>query len=229
MNIRVFNKKIPFPYIFFVFIFVILTVISELVFISNNDSVILRRFYLSKAKQFSEANNVNDTYKYLFKATDLKINDQLNEYKDIFSKDEYKMNKNFLIDSLYSKTYYLDYLKNIDIQKMFTTKDEDFLRIYYNLALIANDNGNSDDVLPYLQIAMFLEPELSHIHLEIADYYFSINQKENAFRQLDTCMDLKNASGYCEYFKSKLLVANGPQKLGFYKIGIDSQYELIKE
>jgi hypothetical protein len=223
MNIKEKINKLSF--VFFGFFIVFTVMLSEYVYILNNDHLYLRKYYLNKAKYFAVNNNVDKSFFYLFKATDLRINNQAKEYKSIFIKKDYSNLKENLLTSKSDKKVYLEYLKAIDIDKIFNSKDVDFLRIFYNLAIIASKNNYSDDILPSLRIAMFLEPQLSHIHIENANYYLLVNQRDKALEQLDICEALKSPSYHCNLYRKELLTNSEVKNVGFLKASIDEQYK----
>lgn len=205
--------------------FIFLVIISELFYISNNDSRYLREYYLVKTKSFSEKNDVSNSLNYLFKAASLRINEQEKRYSEIFSKKNFITDKDIILNSKYDNSVYLEYLKSIDIQNIFGDKDIDFLRIFYNLALIANDNSYIDDILPFLQISMYMEPELSHIHIEIANYFLLTNRVNEARGQLKTCATLKSPAYHCLYYQEEQFNNNEIYGVGFLKNEIDEQYK----
>lgn len=196
---------------------------SEVVYTYKNDSPFLRNLYLYKAKSESAKNNTDNALKYLFMATKLRINYQAPKYSKLFTKKDFNDNSDIVLKSNYKKDVYIDYLKNLNSDLIVNMTDSDFLILYYNLALIAQDNNYTNDVLPLLKIAMYMQPELSHIHIEIANYYLLNGQLDKAIDQIDECISLVSPRYHCSLYKDNQLKNIVKYPIGFLKDSIATQ------
>lgn len=219
-----FNKKNILYTCLIILFFLILAVFSEIIYTTNNDPKFLRRVLLEKAVSKAKNDEAYWSLRYLFLSTSLRINNQSKKYPGVVNVNDFKSNKETLLKFDYDKTPYIDYLKSLDTDSVFNSSDVDFLRIYYDLTLIAYKNDYSNDILPLLKTAMYLEPQLSHVHIEIANYYLLTNQPENAKKQLEWCMTLPSPRYHCLLYSQNQEVLKETESVGFLKDGIDQQY-----
>jgi hypothetical protein len=219
------NIKEKISYFIFGISFIFLLIASESIYVSNNDLDYLRKFFLFQARSSALKNNADKAFTNLFRATNLRVNQQLKTYNEIFSKEDFENDRNSIVNSSYDKTVYVNYLKNIDVNQIFESKDIDFLRIFYDLALIASKNGYKEDILPFLKISMYMGPDLSHVHIEIANYYLLLGKIDLAIKQIDKCMTLRDPSYHCEQYRNDLLQYNETFEMGSLKEGVDEQYK----
>ena len=204
--------------------FIFLAVLSELIYITNNDPKFLRKVILEKSITEAKNNSQDKALKYLFISAGLRINNQVRSYPKILSKDEYNLISKAILSTEYDKSPYIDYIKSIDLKTVFETKDIDFLRIFYNLALIADQNNYYNDVLPFLKSAMYLEPQLSHAHIEVANYYLLTNRLHDAQKVIEQCKTLTSPSYHCSQYDQTQVSDIPVSNVGFLKDGIDQQY-----
>jgi len=219
------NIKDKISYFVFGISFIFLLIASESIYISNNDLDYLRKYFLFRSRSAAVRSDSGKALTYLFRSANLRVNQQLKTYNDIFSKEDFENDRDSIIKSNYDKSVYLDYLKNINVNKIFDSKDFDFLRIFYNLALIAKENNYENDILPFLRISMYMGPDLSHVHIEIANYYLLTEKIDSARKQIKDCMTLKDPFYHCDSYRSDFLQFNETFETGFLKDGIYEQYE----
>jgi len=114
-------------------------------------------------------------------------------------------------------------IKKILSQKIPQTKGNSALvltsNIYYNLALIAIDNSDPAKAQSYLKTAVSLHPELSFLHIELANLFLLNKDFDNAKKDLNGCLMFEYPRNHClEYKKENLEKGNYLQAGSFSQI-----------
>jgi hypothetical protein len=100
---------------------------------------------------------------------------------------------------------YITSLKNFkDLSK---SGKYDYSRIYYDLAILAYKNKEEKLFTDFLEASHYLAPDLSYWTVELANYYYSIDQENPASEILTKCLTIeapkKHCQKYIDYFSSQ--------------------------
>ena len=191
------KKQIIFSKIILVAVsFLFLLILSELAHQSGNkDSQIFLLLNLSKIS--ANTSEYNLSLNFLRKASKIKIGLVDKKYPDIdFSKEitvpETK-NRQF-IDN------YLSNIKTLDVLELTQDNPAKWGKIFYALGLDAYHSGDYQLVAPFFQYATSLAPEWSYFQVELANYYFSINESPKAEDQLNFCLRFEYPKEHCNQY-----------------------------
>jgi len=212
--------------IFFTLTIIFVVFLSELIYFSKTKPSYFSQqatlYYLKKSQYFSQKNNLSKALKYFEKATQVKINNQKKLYPNLIPK--YIVNISLPNNSAELNQVYLNYLNSLDIKQLYKNYSPNLAKEFFNLGLINyQHNQSSNTILQLWQTAIYLAPQWSNFHTELANYYFYLNQNNNAKEKLEYCLKFEYPKKYCQNFIKNNLNKNIKEKMGFTKANFKNE------
>jgi hypothetical protein len=133
------------------------------------------------------------------------------------------MGYEIVIDSSIYRKEITDLISDIEVSSLVSSERSNLAWHHYNLAVKLW--YNSDDSAEYLfQKAVFLAPELSHYHVELANYYLNRNLlRDKAIKALAYCGQFEAPKEHCRDFEGNV-IRGEVQPVGFLMTTIDEYY-----
>lgn len=207
---------------FLVFLaFIALLLLSELAFVFRNKSHYLTRFYLMRALSFAQKLDIEKSLDYIEKAGRIKFEAQTKQYPDLIPLD-FAQQIDLSTKKPQLSQAWLAYIQNLDSQ---TLSQNSIARVFYTLGLLAYKNGEADMVIPLWQTAVYLEPELSHYHVELANFYLNLGEKEKTKSSLEYCLKFKNPIQHCQDYTDNNFSKNMSEEAGFLEKELEKYYD----
>jgi len=200
----------------FAIIIIIVFGASELLFRINSNKVnILSAYYISQAQRSIDKNEFQDSLNYLSRAAKYNIKNISKNYAGLIPADynpTLSLSNNKDLEKPFS-----DYISKINPWKILISKKNNLSKVFYDLGVVSYQDGMNSDkiIIELLQTSIFLNPELSYPHLELANYYLIQKDKENAQKGLDYCLKFIYAKKHCAEYFSNNFPDNPPFKFGF--------------
>ena len=193
------SKKNKVALLFLTIIFILLLfIISESIYIIRNQPDKITGIYLNLARISAQKKFLKPTIKFLDKATQLTLNHRVQDRPQINLKNIQKLPR--IPNNQNLKQDFINYLSTVNYSALTAPYSADWSIIYYDLGSISHKNLESDLVAPFWQTAVNLAPEWSHFHLLLANYYFSINKTDLAYKQIDYCLTFTYPQKACNRF-----------------------------
>jgi len=190
---------------------------SETLYIIKNGSPSLTRYLVDKSQKSARKENAQTTLSALSVAAKINIFPQAFEYRGLIP-IKYNPRVNLPEGNSQLKEAWLIYIKNLDLN---LSSESALARIFYTLGLLAYRNSESDLVIPLWQTAVYLEPELSHYHVELANFYLASADQEKAKYALEFCLKFKFPVKHCQEYIDNSLSKNIPEEVGFLEKGLE--------
>jgi len=89
--------------------------------------------------------------------------------------------------------------------------------IYYMMGMIAYENGSNDYAKDFFQTAVYLNPTLSLLHVELANLYLNQGLVDKADEVINYCMRFQSPSQHCREFREANFYPPFLHKPGFLK------------
>lgn len=184
-------KKILIGFLMFGF----LLASSEITYIYNNKPSEFSIIYFKFINYYLEKDNFDKALTFLDKIANLHI-------REVYIGGS---KENALI-KITHKRLEVDYetkkqIKNLIQQNipkdMSKKRSEEISNIYYHIGLILYNKKYIGDAISYLQTAVFLNPGLSFLHVEVANTYFNSGEYDNAMEILYSCLKNEGARNHC--------------------------------
>ena len=204
--------------------FVGVLIISEAIYRVNNRPEYLQTFYLILAKREVSSNNIQKSLNFMNKAARGAIDITAKRYPGYIGENYPQVsydsnNEDFLKE-------YRKYFENIPSFILIQDRSYYLARIFYDLGLIAYTSGQKELVIYFWQSAILLVPELSHYHVELANFYLKEGNEEQTKNVLEFCLNFKYASEHCKVYRDNNLYWNFPEDVGFLKEEVKTLYNL---
>lgn len=204
-------------------VFVILILLSEGVYIMKNVSPALTHYLIEKAQASALRGNVQSSLYTLSVAAKINIFPQVFQYRGLIP-ISYGTKINIPEENSQLKGNWLAYIQNLNLK---TPSEWALARIFYNLGLIAYRNNQTNLTIPLWQTAAYLEPELGHYHIELANFYFVSGSQEKARNELAFCLKFKYPAKQCQEYIDNSLSKNIPEDIGFLEKGLGEYYRSV--
>ena len=198
-------------------------VISESLYILNNKPASLFSYYLNDVRASTTDNDLPKAMNYIQTGSKILIWANCRKYQcptKISVSDLNLLKRYPILDEPF-----LNQLKGIDLENNSVHPDYKLGKIYYSWGLKAYKEGITE-IAPILwQKAIYLNPELPTLHLELINFYLVLGDEETARKFLDFCLNIpgfseKGCQKYFErHFSTKL-----PQEVGFWEKEIEEHY-----
>jgi O-antigen ligase len=94
--------------------------------------------------------------------------------------------------------------QNIDVNKQTMSDVLPLAKIYYHMALLKWQSQRLNEAIPYFQNAVLFSQQWGYFHIELANAYWSLNQKNLALNQLKVeCQKYPVSFKYCQEYLKK--------------------------
>lgn len=214
------NKLLASHKIFILVLFLIISVFSECLYIFNNKPQLFGLFFIWKSQRLINR-DFQKAIGYAARAAETNIIFTRKKYPDLISR-QYKPNFKQLGDSKF-QTETENYIEKLDLKHIASSEEIELSRIFYTLGLVSFQSGFENEFPAYLQTAVYLSPELSHYHIELANYYHYSNEINKTKESIDFCFNFKNPLKECQNYKNSL-INNDPKIPGFLQSEVDKYY-----
>ena len=207
--------------VFFLVLFILIS-LSEILYVINNKPELITKYYLKRAINASIHSNPQKSIGNIINATKYEINFQSNKYGSTIPENyDLKLllideNKEF-VKVLSDKLVEL----NIDFDQYWPAE------IFYKLGLTAYNESEFDIAELFLQTAVYTEPDLSHYHIELANYYLTKGEKDASSEALQYCLNFPSPVKHCQDYYNSNFSANHPEKVGFLEKELGIYYNSI--
>lgn len=186
----------------------------------------MTRFYLGRAQTAAQDSNIEKALDYIEKAGKIKIAGRAKQYPGLIP-SKYSPSFDLLKNNPQLERAYLNYISNLDPKPLFGREDDEAARLFYTLGLLAYINGESDMIIPLFQSAIYLEPELSHYHVELANFYLKLGNKEKSQSSLEYCLKFKHPIKHCQDYIDNNLSTNKIGEIGFLEKELEKYYSSL--
>lgn len=197
---------------------------SEILFMVSNNSPELNYLLLSKVKRYVQTNELDKSLKYLNWLTKININYNRKKQKSGLIPKDYGFNIDMALESTNFIEEYRNLLQNIDISGITNSPDNRISEIFYELGLAGYSNGLSEVALKLLQTSIFIEPELSFYHVELANYYLTLGDKTRAEEIINYCLKYKEPYNHCGDYLENSLLKGETHNVGFMREAVNNYY-----
>jgi len=177
-------------------------------------------FYLILAKREASSDNIQQSLKLLAKAAQGNIDITAKRYPGYIQKNYPEVS--YDSDTENFRNEYRKYLENVPSFILVQDQTRHLSRIFYDLGLVAYKSGEKELVIYFWQTAVFLAPELSHYHVELANFYLRQGNEEQAKKVLEFCFNFKYPNEHCRQYQDNNLFRKTPEEVGFLKKELES-------
>ena len=172
-------------------------------------------FPLELVRLYSQEDNLDLALVHLQKAGEIGINYQRFQYPEFdFNYSPHIIS--FPHDSQISNIY-LSRLSSIKPQEIAQFSSLELAILFYELGLLAHQYQETNLVAPFWKSAVYLAPEWSHFHVELANYYLAQGEKNKAQTSLEKCMTFWYPKDHCKTFLEENVENGRPEQIGFLK------------
>lgn len=206
------------------FIFLLLVLSSEIVFMASNNSPELNYLFLSKVKRYAQTNELDKSLKYLNWLTKINVNYNRKKQKSGLIPKDYRFDIGMALNDTNFVEEYRNILQNIDVSAIANSPDNRISEIFYKLGLAGYSKGLSEIALKLFQTSVFVQPELSYYHIELANYYLTLGDKIRAEEAVDYCLKYKDPFTHCKDYWENSLLKDEVNDVGFLKETINGYY-----
>lgn len=221
-SVNVQKKSKLFYFIAFV-TFILVLLVSEFLYLYQNRPSIITQYYLARARYKLDRSNYESSLMDLTRASNLNINVVAKKYpKDLIPKSSYPPSN--LFENKELKNDYLIFLKSIEVKK-YSQSPENLAKLFYDLTLLSIKFGEPIILAAFLQTAIYLNPELSHYHVELANLYLAAGDKEKSQNVLNYCYNFDFPKTHCRQYNDNNFYWNVPEKIGFLKEAVEAHYK----
>lgn len=189
---------------------VLVFIASEALFIYRNRYRLVETYYIFRAQHSVDkdiAIATNLLLKGLIKFHPLENN---NHYPQEFSTTMIDLPKNDELAHDFER-----YIKNTQLITLYEQEVYSYPRIFYDLALIAYRNNEPQLFINLLQLATLHDVDMSYWPVELANYYYSINDNEKAYDIFEKCKQNPTTKIHCTETEDYLEEGNASFEIGF--------------
>jgi hypothetical protein len=194
---------------------ILLFTVSEIIYIYNNQPEKIANVFLMFAKKTANLGKADLTISLLNKYTNLTINQNRSYYHYLSPDTALDCN----LKNLDSKTS--SEIKDYVINFMPVTGDnKSVIRIsnlYYRIGLIAYTSQFHATANCFFKNAIYLNPELSYLFIELANSYFNDNNYNKGINVLEYCDGFYYPKKHCAFYLENNVKDTAYDKVGTYK------------
>lgn len=194
-------------------IFVLLSVISEVLFLYNNPTY-LDSFFFKQSQNYAKKNDAQKAINYLSIVSNLTINQSRRNYPKVVPKNFEASIKlpgnNQDLNKDISK-----YLMTIDFSTLEKDRKYTMSRMFYDMGNIAYKDNEPKLFESFLQVSYYEDPNTSFWPVELANYYYLSGNKETAENTLKKCMELTDPRKHCQDYLDYINSNKPVNKPGF--------------
>ena len=141
--------------------FIILSIVSEVLYIQNNNPSQITTYYasyhLNRTQAYIDKSNLQKGLTHLTKATKVKLQEVDKQYETL------SLKTSFIVPTVGSNSplqdIYLDYLRSLDYSVLKQSISKDWSKLFYTLGLLAYQNKELDSIPSLWQTAINLAPD----------------------------------------------------------------------
>jgi len=214
-------KKHSFSIVLF-FTFIILVVISELVYTINNKPISITHpfanvlfditnIYLEIGDYEKASNSIENSAKIYIHTSKIDFPGKIPKYHPQIELEK--------LDSETKKE-----VKQVisDMQSKFKNTNPSLLsNTLYHIGLILYDKGYFDEANKQFQTSVYLTPALSFLHIELANSYFQVGQIDKGKEALNYCRQFFQSANHCKDYEENNVNTNFYFPVGAYEEEID--------
>lgn len=215
LNYRVPFMKIFLKYLLAAGVFLGVLLISEATYMVKNRPEFTQTFYLLLAKREASSNNIQQSLKLLAKSARGNIDMTAKKYPDYIQKNYPEVSYDANNEGF--REEYMKYLESVPSFILIQDKTHRFTRIFYDLGLLAYKTSEKELVIYFWQQAIFLDPQMSRYHVELANFYLREGDEERAKKVLEFCSNFKYPNEHCRQYQDNNLFRETPEEVGFLK------------
>ena len=209
----------------YIAIFILILLLSEFIFIFNSQKMkIISTYAIFQAQKEVNIQNVQKAVNFFTWAAEINIKSLAKSYPGLIP-ENYAIKVTIPQTNLELKDNLTSYINNINLSAIFNSEEGYLARVFYNLATISAKNKEDNLAQPFFQTAVYLNPELSHFHVALANYYLLKGNKEKAIEAIDYCLKFKDPQEHCIDYQNFSLAQNAPEEIGFLDKELDKYYE----
>jgi len=208
----------------YLLVFLLLVLSSEIVFMISSNSPELNYLLLSKVKHYAQINELDESFKYLNWVTKININYNHKKQKSGLIPKDYGFNIDKALENTNFTDEFRNILQNIDVSVITNSPDNRVSEIFYGLGLVGYSSGLSEVALKLLQTSIFIEPELSFYHVELANYYLTLGDKTLAGKTINYCLLYKDPYNHCKDYLENSLLNGEIHNVGFMREAVNNYY-----
>lgn len=208
----------------FVFGFFLISSISEIIYVYNNKPALFSGAYIYLSRYYASKGNFDKSFRFLETASNYEVHYQTNKYPNLIP-------RNFILkpeipdkNTEFAKDY-LEYAKKINIRDYLEQEEIDLGRIVYNTSLIAHKDGEERLTSVFLQTAVYIKPNLVHYHLELANYFLLVGDKNKAEGAINFCYNFDFPKSFCEKYFQEYTSKSVTNSVGFLNDALKSDYK----
>jgi len=203
---------------------VTLSISSELVYYLNQKGLpyLIPTYYVARAKLALRYSNLETSLTFLERGAYYEIKSK-SQYFPNLTPDQYSTQINLSNDNQALSTAFSSYISKLDLLAF--PKKADLSQVYYSLAILAYRNSEEDLVYPLLQTAANINPDLSHLQIELANYYLAIGERKKAEDQIKTCLGFDNSYRHCKEYNDTLFNEGVIQEIGFQEKELEKYFK----
>lgn len=210
------SSKPPKNYlIFLIFFFIALSFFSELIYTLRNRPPRLASYYLKIVCFYSKRSDTQKAIRYFNKAAEVKIEEIGKNYPDLAPKTS--ITPPSIPDNSYINQLYLSYLQNLNSDELGKVYPDKWAKHFYNLGLMAYRNNEPDITAPFWETAIYLAPEWSYFHVELANFYLIQGNANKAREQIEFCLQFQFANKHCREFLRENILTNSMEAVGIWE------------
>ena len=172
-------------------------------------------FPLELVRIYSQEDKLDLALVHLQKAGKVEINYQRFQYPEFDL--NYSPHIAFLSYSSQISNIYLQKLSSIKPQEIAQISSPGLAILFYELGLLASQHEETNLVTPFWESAVYLAPEWSYFHIELANSYLINNQASEAEKQLNFCFQFKYPREHCQEYMDENYHSQSPESIGFLK------------
>ena len=219
MGQKLIKSKIVKITLFFI-AFTFLLFLSELVYRINNRPEPTLDDYIRIASNSAQKSRVQKALKNLGKAAEIKLKSEIAyEYPDMNLDDSFVLTP--LPDNNKLKKDFAEYLKTVDYEQLSESYATKWSKPFYSLGLIAFQNNELDLMIPFWEIGVNLAPELSYLHVELANFYLTQDNINKATSTIDYCLTFEHPRDHCIEFLYQNIKLQSPSPVGTWEAEIN--------
>lgn len=208
---------------FFFLAFLLLLILAETIYILNNKPEYIIGYYLNKAQISAVNSDAQEAINFLVKAAKVNIRYNARQYPQLVP-STYNLNFGLPKSNSRPNQAYLDYIQNLDARMLTRSDEKNLGKTFYSLGLLAYENSQTDFIAPLFQTAVYLNPELSHLHIELANFYLKSGDEEKTKSTLEYCKKFIYSKTHCQQYIDNNLHWRVPEEVGFLEKAVEQHY-----
>lgn len=212
-------KKIAKVVVLF-FLVVLVIFAAEINYIYHNRPEFFSFPYVAIARYYAQKSDFENSASYLSKAS--RVVAHFNIKRFAINPASFG-DKPLAFKEVGSKSTYFTIVKEIKIANLINTQKRDLGEIFYTIA-VKTKNEEPTAFAEIMQTAIYLNPQLSAFHVELANYYLTSGDRKNAQQTLEFCQTFNYPKTHCYQYRSNNFDTNSPLPLGFLESEVTNHY-----